>query len=182
MIAIADIYIITAGRRRGEEPFIARRTVMRAALLTLMVAALPISACSGKPAKAVRPIAAAQDVVEVGTPQMYGQWQWTVLAYSREKSLAGGGKRLLPNGVFLLVELSLTNLAIKPASFDDYVFFRVQDGQHRAYLMDRSGSDLAAAGMGLPPHGVIAFDIASDAQDLVLSEETRGEGPVRLGR
>jgi len=166
---------------------------VRASVLFILIAALLGAACSSQPDKVVRPIAAAQDVVEVGTPQMYGQWQWTVLAYSREKSLAGGGQSLAPHGLFLLVEMSLTNLAIKPASFDDYVFFRIQDGQHRAYLMDKAGSEVAAGARGLPPHGVdvpaggtlhtiIAFDIASDAQDLVLSEETRGEGPVRLGR
>jgi hypothetical protein len=156
-------------------------------------AVVVLAACSAKAEKAVRPIAAAQDVVEVGTPQMYGQWQWAVLCVSREKSISDGGQQLRPSGVYLLVEISLTNLAIKPASFDDYVFFRVQDGQHRAYLMDKAAGEAAARAKGFPPHGadvpaggtlhtVIAFDIPTDAQDLVLSEETRGEGPVRLGR
>ena len=166
-----------------------------AAPVTTATSAPAADAASVPPAAqphAGRPSAEVTPAPQVGRPFAAGNWEYTVHAVQRTKTIPGVVGTKEARGEFVLVGLTLRNLGPRPAGVYPWDFSLVDDtgaeyaatGGMYQYAPDwlrASGylhGDLADGTGPLPPGGVqtraLVFDAAAEAHGLILRLRLNG--------
>jgi hypothetical protein len=122
-------------------------------------------------------------VVEVGLNEVAhaGPWDFRVTAVERQEALealGGASEPTPPQGIYLLVTLSVVNTGSEDQTYDP-TWFRVTDDRGRGWSFDFTATDTLALGgagarqyqavpPGLPTEAVVVFDVPPDAVGLTL--------------
>ena len=115
--------------------------------------------------------------VGIGKAVGYGDWGYRVASLERRDKFEQADKQAVPAGVFLVINLTVTNNGKEPRSLSATDFALI-DSQGRRYGVDGEATELAAGVLnknrrlgiavqpGLTKDSAVVFDIPRDAKGL----------------